>query len=284
MRRFFLSLLLLPGWAAPASSRAQSLAQADVSTRVVPADTGTAKVMILGVAHLVSRRDVHNSAFQDSPLSPARQAQIADVVQRLARFHPTKVLVEKAMGDTVYPDRYRRFLAGQFSLEADETYQFGFRLAALAGDSTIYPINTFGPSIINDSSASGRRIADFLNANFASVSTPAFQAYLSRSDTLQRQGTYLELLRYLNTDAAIRANASVYSVLVGMGREADNAGSNWVSQWYARNCFIFANMLSVIRPGDRVVVIYGQGHEYLLREFVRLNPTLLDVDPLDYLK
>lgn len=94
----------------------------------------------------------------------------------------------------------------------------------------------------------------------------------------------LYLLRYLNTDTAIRANASVYSVLDGMGRDADNAGSAYVSQWYTRNCYIFSNILSVIQPGDRVVVIMGQGHEYLLREFVQLNPNLVSVNPLEYLQ
>ncbi len=268
---------------APATLSSQPDSRQETALSAGAADTGSAKVMIVGVAHLVSRRDVHNSAFQDSPLSPARQAQIADVVRHLARFHPTKVLIERTMGDTVITGQYRRFLAGQFPLEADEKYQFGFRLAAGAGDSAIYAVNTYGPALIDDSSASGRRINAFLEANFASVSTPAFKGFLARTDSLEIHGTYLKLLRYMNTDAAIRANASVYSVLVGMGREADSAGSAYVSQWYARNCYIFSNMLSVIRPGDRVVVIYGQGHEYLLRELVRLNPTLVSVDPLEYL-
>ena len=39
-----------------------------------------------------------------------------------------------------------------------------------------------------------------------------------------------------------------------------------------------------VSAGDRVVIVMGQGHEYLLREFVRLNPFLLNVDPLDYLR
>ena len=281
MRQICLSLVIL---AALLASWSRSEARPETGPAITLADSGTARVMILGVAHLASRRDVHNSVFQDSPLSPTRQAQIDDIVRHLARFHPTKVLIEKTMGDTAITNHYRRYLAAPSALAPDESYQFGFKLAALAGDSAIYPINTYGPSLIDDSSASGKRMAKFLDANFTTVSTPAFQAYLARSDTLQLHGTYLDLLRYLNTDGAIRANASVYSVLVGMGRDADSAGSAWVSQWYARNCYIFSNMLSVIRPGDRVVVIYGQGHEYLLREFVRLNPRLVDVDPLDYLK
>ena len=57
-----------------------------------------------------------------------------------------------------------------------------------------------------------------------------------------------------------------------------------MAQWYTRNCLIFSNILSAIHPGERVVLVMGQGHEYLLREFVRLNPTLIDVNPLQHLK
>ena len=53
---------------------------------------------------------------------------------------------------------------------------------------------------------------------------------------------------------------------------------------YVRTCFIFSNLSSVIRPGDRVVVLMGQGHVFLLRQFVRLNPNPVNVDPLRYLK
>jgi hypothetical protein len=69
-----------------------------------------------------------------------------------------------------------------------------------------------------------------------------------------------------------------------MGQQADNAGAVYVAQWYTRNCAIFANILNVIRPGDRVVVLMGQGHEYLLRHFVELNPNLINVQPLRYLQ
>ena len=271
-----LALLILPAVAWPQSG----------ASRVAPAPDSakTASVMIVGVSHLVSRRDVHNAVFEDSPLSPKRQAEIEDLVSRLARFHPTKVLVERDMGDTAVTAQYRRYVAGEFTLAANEVYQFGFKLAARAGDSAIYPIDADGPPLFDEKSDSGTEIVQFLKAHFADVSTPAFASYLARSDSLQRHGTYLQLLRYLNTDAAIRANASVYSVLDGMGQDVHHAGSAYVSQWYARNCYIFANLLTAVAPGDRVVLIMGQGHEYLLRELVRLNPTLVPVDPLTYLQ
>lgn len=247
------------------------------------ARTRTTKVMLLGVAHLEAKNDVHNNVFEDSPLSPKRQGQIEDIIRRLSRFRPTKVLVEAPMDDPKLAERYRQFLAGQYTLPVNETYQFGFKLAARGKNSTIYPVDTYGPALIEDSAAEQRH-SEFLQAHFADVSTPAFAELLARSHALERGGTYLELLRYLNTDDAIRANASLYSVLDGMGREADHAGSAYVAQWYTRNCYIFSNILSVIQPGDRAIVIMGQGHEYLLREFVQLNPNLVFVDSLNYLK
>lgn len=247
------------------------------------AATSKAQVMVLGVAHLVARRDIHNSVFEDSPLSAKRQTQIADVVRHLARFRPTKVLIEAPMADAKYAEQYHAYLAGKFTLPADEVYQFGFRLAAASGDSTIYPIDTFGPTLIDDNSPAGKRIYAYLEANLAKVSTSEDDAFEARADTLERTGTYLDLLRYLNTDEAIRANASWYSVFAGAGRNADDAGAAYVAQWYVRNTYIFSNVLSAIAPGDRVVLMMGQGHEYLQREFVRLNPNLVDVDPLAYL-
>ncbi len=240
--------------------------------------------MVLGVAHLVAKRDVHNSVFQDSPLSAKRQTQINDIVTRLARFQPTKVLVEADMANPVYAQRYGQYLAGTYDLPANEVYQFGFRLAKRAGNATIYPIDTDGPQLFTDKSPEASVMAPYLNKNFTKVHDPLFDAFLAREDALERSGTYLDLLRYLNSDAAIRANASWYSIFDGMGREADNAGAGYVAQWYVRNSYIFSNILSVVQPGDRVVVMMGQGHEYLLREFVRLNPNLIYVDPLGYLK
>jgi len=238
--------------------------------------------MIVGVAHLVARRDVHNAVFQDSPLSPARQKQIADVVSRLAAFHPTKVVVEAPMGDPGYAKEYREFIAHHWSLPANEVYQFGFRLAAASQNTTILTADTWGPSLV-ESDAATARINSYLQANFNKVPDADFDAVLKHEDELERDGTYLDLLRYLNSDVAIRANASVYSVLAGMGHDVAQAGAEYTAQWYTRNVYIYSNIVSLIQPGDRVVVLFGQGHEYLLRELVRLNPNLDDVDALQYL-
>ncbi len=254
-----------------------------VATVAGAAQSPKTKVMIVGVAHFVARRDIHNSVYADSPLSAKRQAQISDVVDKLARFHPTKILLEEPFGNPKYQNQYRQYLAGQFTLPADESYQYGFKLAARSGDRAIYPVDTWGPSIYDDNSPSGKRIDAYLKAHFTDVKDPENTADAARDHYLQLHGTYLDELRYLNTENSIRANASWYSIFDGMGRQADDAGTMYVAQWYTRNCYIFSNILSVVRPGDRVVILMGQGHKYLLRQFVRLNSNLVYVDPLQYL-
>src|SRR5580658_1513488 len=88
-----------------------------------------AQIMIVGVAHLVARHDVHNSQFTDDPLGPKRQAEISAVVGRLAQFRPTKVLVEAPDGDSATIAQYAQYTTGNYDLPASEVYQFGFRLA-----------------------------------------------------------------------------------------------------------------------------------------------------------
>jgi len=242
-----------------------------------------AQLMIVGVSHLVARHDVHNAVFADSPLSQKRQGEIASVVNHLARFRPTKVLIEAPADDPVYQQRYSAYLARAYTLPANEIYQFGFKLAKSSGISKIYPIDADGPSIIDDKSPSGQRIIEFLKSQLPGVSNPEADAFTRKSNALEASGTYLDLLRYLNADMAIRANASWYSVVTGLGRSTDNAGASYVAQWYGRNCFIFSNILSALDQGDRAVVLIGQGHEYLVRDFARLNPNIQSVDPLKYL-
>lgn len=101
---------------------------------------------------------------------------------------------------------------------------------------------------------------------------------------MEKSGTYLKLLQYLNTPEATSANASWYAIFAGHGQSSDNAGAALVAGWYVRNTFIFSNVLNTIKPGDRVGIFMGQGNAYLLHGFIRLNPNLVDIDPVPYLK
>lgn len=64
----------------------------------------------------------------------------------------------------------------------------------------------------------------------------------------------------------------------------DYAGPDLVATWYRRNLRIMANLRRAIRgEHDRVLVVYGQGHIPLLRQFTADSPDLCLVDPLPFL-
>jgi hypothetical protein len=77
------------------------------------------KIMIVGIAHLVAKNDLHNSRFDDLP-GAERQKQIADFIGRLVAFHPTKVMIEAPFGDTKVQEQYEQYLKGSYELGANE--------------------------------------------------------------------------------------------------------------------------------------------------------------------
>ncbi len=243
-----------------------------------------AQVMIVGVAHLVAKSDLHNAAWSQDALSPAMQAQIVAVVSRLAAFKPTKVMIEAVASDPKYVQRYKEYLRGAYRLGPNEDDQFGYRLAALSHNPTIYPIDTksgfpFDYDAVVASAKKHGQTAILQQAD--AHSRPLIRV----SDTLEKQSRVLDVLRYLNTPQALSLNASWYMYVNRIGdARGDYAGADLVAFWYARNLHIFANMTHVIAPGDRVVLIIGQGHAAMLDSMVKLAPYLQFVDPESYLK
>jgi hypothetical protein len=53
--------------------------------------------------------------------------------------------------------------------------------------------------------------------------------------------------------------------------------------WYLRNARIFAKLVQISRPGDRVIVVFGAGHAYWLRHFVETTPGFQLVESNRYL-
>lgn len=74
-----------------------------------------------------------------------------------------------------------------------------------------------------------------------------------------------------------------YSIL-GIGDSEQQPGAELNALWYMRNAKIFAKLMTVAEPGDRLLVVYGGGHNYWLRHFASETPGYRSVDPVPYLE
>ena len=240
------------------------------------------QVLLVGVDHLGKKHDVHNSPNID-PMTPQRQAEIKAVIDGIARFKPTKVMIEHDFRDPKTTADYRAYLQGKFVLGPNEIYQYGFRLAALAHNPAIYCIDTIQdfPFDYEGMTASAARhgqqaVLDAAEAELA--------PYLRHLDDLTLHGSVGDVLRYVNDPKALAMNGGWYLYAARIGADSDYAGADLVSTWYARNVHIYANILRQAAPGDRVVIFIGGGHVPSLRWLLQQSPDVELADTESYLQ
>lgn len=81
------------------------------------------EILVLGTYHMANPgRDVHNMQADDV-LSPRRQQEIAQLIEVLKRFHPTKIAIEAAVGSKRAGQEYSDYLAGKYTLSRNEIDQ-----------------------------------------------------------------------------------------------------------------------------------------------------------------
>ncbi|PWT83247.1 MAG: hypothetical protein C5B44_00860, partial [Acidobacteria bacterium] len=136
---------------APTGQPAQSPAER-------PAAATGAEVLVLGTYHMANPgHDIFNMQADDV-LKPKRQAEIAQLIEVLKTFQPTKIAIESnPLGDR--PKQYADYLAGKRELARNEIDQIGFRLAKELGHKTVYPVDADGDfpyqRLVNYAKASG---------------------------------------------------------------------------------------------------------------------------------
>jgi hypothetical protein len=241
----------------------------------------TARVLMLGVFHF---DNPGLDAVKYEPrdvMRPAEQQEIASLAVRLARFAPTKVLLEyPAPRDAVMQQRYAEYRAGGFILPSNEIYQLGFRVASLAGLPRVHGIDVDAPpveealwSYLPRDPAAERKLKELI----ATEST--------RLAGVHRALTLKEILLLTNTAQEDRRNKGFYMLLNEVA--AANGlfhGADASAHWWHRNLRMYALVQMHAGPGERVLVIVGSGHAALLRDFLRADAARVEEDVQRYLE
>lgn len=235
------------------------------------------EVMIVGLFHMSGvTRDLHDEVAPDT-LQPKQQAALAAIDAGLARFHPTAVAAE--WDAPVVAEWYPKYLAGQMKPIRNEVVQLGFRLGKLLGI-PVYGIDADG---------------DFLWEPFKTYAEAHGGAQLLADEdaTIVREVAASQrlidtkgipaALRYLNDPVRLRSKNGWYRNLLRIGDGKNEPGVDLMTGWYRRNFQICANLIRIAKPGDRIVVFYGAGHAFLLRQCVSETPGMKLVEANDYL-
>ena len=233
-------------------------------------NSARAEVLVVGVYHMANPgRDVFNMQADDV-LAPKRQAEIAQLLEVLKKFQPTKIAIE-ADPYGRRPQEYADYLAGKHTLSRNENDQIGYRLAKELGHKKIYPVDADGefpwPRVVNYAKASGRsKELDVIIGEIGSM-VKAQGEYLASH-------TVLETLLYMNTDEKVTQDIGYYYREAHFGEPGDWAGPDLVSDWFRRNMRIYSNVVKLVdSPNERVLVIYGAGHLGWLRQNFASDPS-----------
>lgn len=240
-------------------------------------------LLVLGSAHFANPgRDAINLEIADV-MSDTRQHQMEQVAHQLAEFNPTHIAVEVLSRRQAELDqRYQDYRAGKYELNRNESEQLGMRLAALLEHERVYAVdwneNPPGPGLPEDYDWYSYGEANGHEAILATITDPerAKEFYVEMGEQ-----SIAEWLLQINASANLAASHKVYFDIASVGDGENRIGATWVGSWYARNLKIYTRLVELAATrADRVLIIYGQGHAYLLRQFAREHGhfELVDVD------
>lgn len=276
MRRLLVLLPLLAACATRPSAPAPQLAPFS--------GAGQPKVMFLGSFHFQDAGlDDYKPKHSLDVMSSRRQKEVEEVVDRLARFAPTKIGIEvKAENEETINQRYRDYLAGKYELKENEIYQLAFRLARRMGHERLYAIDVMGrryePAV--DLKETAKRLGQ--ESLVETQWDAAYKKLYEHDDELKTRRTLRETLRYINSPERVLAGHGHYvSGAFRIGGNGDYSGADSLTGWwYNRNLRIVSNVLRLAAaPNDRVFVLIGAGHLPIILHAAEASPEIELVDP-----
>ncbi len=252
-------------------------ATAQAESTAAPATPANAKVLMLGSFHFDNPGlDAVKHEVIDVMKAPS-QAYLEALSDRLAAFKPTVVLLEYNPDNEVkMNERYRDYLAGRYTLERNEIYQVGFRVAKRAGLKSVTSFDERNTPNDGD-------LWNYMPQHEPERMKQFEQMIADLSAEGQRDHTTLTLQALLqkhNAPEQDRRNKDLYLLFNPVGAKVRSFnGADSTASWWRRNFRMYANIQLHASPGARILVVGGQGHTAILRDFVSIDSTV-DEEPI----
>lgn len=266
--------LSLLGLLALAASPATHAAGSALTTQ---AADDKARVLMLGTFHFDNPGlDAVKHEVVDVMTAPS-QAYLEALADRLAAFRPTVVLLEYSPDNEDRMNaRYRDYLAGRYTLERNEIYQLGFRVARRAGLDSV-------ASFDERNTPSDGELWNYMPQHAPQAMEEFTRLIEELSAEGQRHHTTLDLralMQQHNAPEHDRRNKDLYLKFNAVGaKDKSFHGADSAASWWRRNFRMYANIQLHATPGARILVIGGQGHAAILRDFIAIDGSV-DEEPV----
>lgn len=247
-------------------------------------DSLVAKVSILGVFHFGGSSQDMASMYMPDPFGERRQADISNLVSKLADFKPTKILVEYPKHLQIRLDeKYQSYLLGKDTLSVNETEQVGFRLAKLLGHSKLYAID-YSLDLPGDGLFEYCQRNDKMSEFEDFISN--IRSYVSNENKILDTMSISSYLARTNVDAIDQfTNETYVGKILNWGDSVNEAGARFAATWWERNMVILRNIAQTIEnKEERVLVIIGSGHRAVLKDLMINRSDMEYVEISNYLK
>lgn len=235
------------------------------------------QVMFLGTFHFADAGlDSYKPQHDINILEPRRQKEVEQLVERLARFRPTKVCLEVRADDMEkIQGRYRDYLQGKYELKSNEIYQIGFRLAKRMGHTQVYGVDVWGRGYYTDAQWEEEKKKFELPEK--SAWDERYAKLYAYDDELKTKLPLVDFFRYLNSPERVAVGHGHYLTGTFHAVKGDDyfGPDNLTGWWYNRNLRILANVLNLAAtPEDRVFVLIGAGHLPILLDAAKTSPEI----------
>ena len=256
-----------------------------------------ATVMILGSTFFTNPRGNVFNTRMDDVLAPKRQSEMEQLVTQLQAFSPTKIAVYvDERDDAEINANYQGYLEGTYEPTRSLLDQIGFRLAKQMGHPKLYCVADWPKhrpirDKIDDHLMDYATFAETHNQEHLlwSISSSGVKVRADVDGTVwvEREGyePLIDMYIRMNDPEQMRADHQSYLRTARIGLKDQYPGANWVAHWwYAHNLKNFVNLTRITEStDDRILLIVGAGHVYLIQQFLEESGDYIVESPLQYL-
>lgn len=240
------------------------------------------EIMIMGTFHFgYPGLDSHvtEDDYRIDVLSKKRQDEVKKLVDYVAQYKPTKIMVEVNGKEDRLMKQYRAWKAGTYDLRANEIDQIGMRLIDKFDLDTLYGIDA--NSMIKDLylSKDSTAIEPITERIWAEQDETLYEnkfedRYWDWFDLDDKRKYNMNLLDYF-MEMNSPEYAKYYHGIYIMSDDTDNFNGvdNLAINWYSRNLRMMKKIQMVeTTPEDRILVLVGAGHSSILKQQFESTP------------